>query len=112
MIMLTTLTALAFSSSDRVAVSDFLNVDLARVVDWCESWDRKVNQLMLKLMVVIRSRYLLPVHPPLKVNGVVIKEEKSLNVYEKPIHEKPALCLKLTNISSQTIFTFRQTASL
>ena len=76
----TTLVAPVQRPSLRAAVGDVLNDDLAKVVDWCERWDMKLNQRKSKSLLVSRSRSELPPHPLLYADGDQIQEERHMKV--------------------------------
>ena len=65
----TTLVAPVQSPSLWAAVGDVLNDDLAKVVDWCERWDMKLNPQKSKSLLVSRSRSELHPHPLLYADG-------------------------------------------
>ena len=76
----TTLVAPISCPADRVAVGLRLNDDLSNVKAWCERWDMKLNPAKSKSLLVSRSRTVLPEHPTLEVDGVVVKEDDTLKV--------------------------------
>ena len=76
----TTLVAPVQRPSLSAAVGDVLNDDLAKVVDWCERWDMKLNPRKSKSLLVSRSRSELPPHPLLYADGDQIPEERHLKV--------------------------------
>ena len=51
-----TLVAVAPSSGERVAISEYMNHDLNRVSVWCDLWGTKLNASKTKTMMVSRSR--------------------------------------------------------
>ena len=76
----TTLVAPVQRPSLRTAVGDVLNDDLAKVVDWCERWDMKLNPRKSKSLLVSRSRSELPPHPLIYADGDQIQEESHMKV--------------------------------
>ena len=76
----TTLVAPIQRPSLRAAFGDVLNDDIAKVVDWCERWDMKLNQRKSKSLLVSRSRSELPPHPLLYADGDQIQKERHMKV--------------------------------
>ena len=75
----------------RAAVGDVLNDDLAKVVDWCEQWDMKLNPKKSKFLLVSRSRSELPElppHPLLNTDGDQIQEDRHLKVLGAVLNSK------------------------
>ena len=72
----TTLVAPVQRPSLRDVVGDVLNDDLAKVVDWCERWDMKLNPRKFKSLLAYRSRSELPSHPLLYADDDQIQEEQ------------------------------------
>ena len=66
--------------NNREAVVRLLNEYLRRIDDWSDCWNRKFNPSKSKTIVVSTSRIQQPFHPPLKVSGVLVKEEWSIEV--------------------------------
>ena len=50
-----------------------LNLDLARIGDWCKHWGMLVNPMKIKALVNSRSRTLRPVFPNLVLDGTVVE---------------------------------------
>jgi len=73
-----TLIAEISSPVDRASVSQSLERDLVRVSDWCSLWCMKLNTDKTKTMLVSRSRTVNPPAPALYLDGVELKNVKSL----------------------------------
>ena len=58
-----TLMAVVPSPGVRVAVAESLNRDLGRVSVRCDLWGMKLNASKIKIMIVSRSRTMLPQSP-------------------------------------------------
>ena len=87
----TTLVAPVQLPSLRAAVGDVLNDDLAKVVDWCEQWDMKLNPKKSKFLLVFRSRSELPElppHPLHNTDGDQIQEDRHLKVLGVVLNSK------------------------
>ena len=75
-----TLIAVIPSPDQRQLVSDSLNRDLAKINDWCNLWGMKLNPTKTQSMIVSRSRTLLPEHPDLLLNNVVLSTYSSFKI--------------------------------
>ena len=75
-----TLMAVVPSQGARVTVAESLNRDLVRVNAWCDLWGMKLNASKTKTMIVSRSRTMLPLSPPLTIDGTVLKESDELDI--------------------------------
>ena len=67
-----TLLAVIPSPAQRRMVSESLNRDLAKINDWCKLWGMKLNANKTQSMIVSRSRTLVPNHPDLFIDDVVL----------------------------------------
>ena len=67
-----TLVAVISSPDQRQLVAESLNRDLARINNWCMLWGMKLNPNKTQSMIVSRSRSLIPNHPDLFINNVVL----------------------------------------
>ena len=62
----------------RVAVAEFLILDLGRVSEWCDLWRMKLNDSKTKTMIVSRSHTMHPQLAPLTIGGTVLMESGDL----------------------------------
>ena len=67
-----TLIAVIPTPDQRQLVSESLNRDLAKINDWCKLWGMKLNPNKTQSMIVSRSRTLVPNHPDLSIEDVVL----------------------------------------
>ena len=67
-----TLIAVIPSPDERQLVSESMNRDLSKINDWCKLWGMKLNPNKTQSMIVSRSRTLIPSHPDLSVDDVVL----------------------------------------
>ena len=67
-----TLTAVVPCPAVKVAVAESLRRDLVKVSEWCDLWERKLNESKTKTMIVSRSRTMHPFSPALTISGTVL----------------------------------------
>ena len=67
-----TLIAVIPSPAERQLVSESLNRDLARINEWCKLWGMKLNPNKTQSMIVSRSRTLIPNHPDLSIEDIIL----------------------------------------
>ena len=75
-----TLLAVIPSPAQRRMVSESLNRDLAKINDWCKLWGMKLNANKTQSMIVSRSRTLVPNHPDLSINNVILQTCESFKI--------------------------------
>ena len=68
------------SPGPRVTVAESLNRDLVRVNAWCDLWGMKLNAIKTKTMIVSSHAQCIPSHPPLTIDGAVLKESDDLDI--------------------------------
>ena len=73
-----TLFATILHSRQRPVITESLNADLARINEWCSMWNMKLNPSKTKIMIVSRSRMVVPVHGELCLGNTVLNESTSL----------------------------------
>ena len=73
-----TLVAVVPFPGERVAVSEFVNRDLNRVIVWCNLWGMKLNASKTKTMIVSRIHTVHPQLTPLTLDETVLKESSDL----------------------------------
>ena len=67
--------AIVPSLGERVAVTESLNLDLNKVIMWCDLRGMKLNALKAKAMIVSRSRTIHSSQPhALTLDGIVLNE--------------------------------------
>ena len=75
-----TLLAVIPSPAQRRMVSESLNRDLAKINDWCKLWGMKLNANKTQSMIVSRSRTLVPNHPDLSIDNVILQTCESFKI--------------------------------
>ena len=95
----TSLYAEILSSAMRQTVADSLTEDLKKIQSWCSRWGMKLNPNKSKELIVSRSRTILPEHPNLFIDGVLVNTVDHLKLLGVTLDSKLTLKLQLTNIS-------------
>ena len=75
-----TLLAVIPSPNHRRSVSESLNRDLAKISDWCKFWGMKLNATKTQSLIISRSRTLVPNHPDLSIDDVVLQTCASFKI--------------------------------
>ena len=75
-----TLVAVVPSPDQRRLVSESLNRDLAKISDWCKLWGMKLNASKTQSLIVSRSRTVVPNHPDLVIDGIVLQTCMSFKI--------------------------------
>ena len=78
-----TLVSVVPSPDQRPLVSESLNRDLAQISDWCKLWGMKLNATKTQSLIVSRSRTVVPNHPDLVIDNVVLQTFTSFNNFFK-----------------------------
>ena len=73
-----TLMAIVPSPGVRVAVAEFLILDLGRVSEWCGLCGMKLNASETKTMIVLKSRKMHSRSSSLTIGGTVLKESDDI----------------------------------
>ena len=95
-----TLLAVIPSPDERRMVSESLNRDLARINNWCKSWGMKLNANKTQSMIVSRSRTLVPNHPDLAIEDVVLHTCDSFKILGIMFDRKFTFEQHIRNVSS------------
>ena len=88
------------SPADRVRINNSLNSDLAAIVDWCRIWGMKLNPNKTQAIFFSRSRTVNPPHPPLVVDGQILKLNDSMKILGITLDSKLTFEKHITNITS------------
>ena len=75
------LPAVVHKPADRPAVADSLNMDLARIQEWCNHWCVILNHSKTKDLVASRFRTVNHPHGDLVLSGVSIFASPNLNIF-------------------------------
>ena len=100
-----TLMATVTRPADRIAVAESINRDLIAISNWCRLWGMLLNPSKTKAMLLSRSRTVLPVLPPLVLNGVVVERDSELRVLGVTLDSKLTFELQLRSVASSAART-------
>lgn len=75
-----TLVAVVPSPDQRCSVTESLNRDLAKISEWCKFWGMKLNASKTQSLIVSRSRTVIPIHPDLVIDDVVLQTCMSFKI--------------------------------
>ena len=87
------------SPAMRMSVADSLSEDLNKIHSWCLQWGMKLNPNKSKEMIVSRSRTLVPEHPNLLINGVIINRSNQLKLLGVTLDSKLTFETHLRNMA-------------